>query len=570
MDNARVTAILDEMGTLLELQGESAFRCNAYHNAARAIEKLDANLGDLVARNELKGIPGIGEGMQEKIKELFHTGRLQAYEQLRAATPPGMLEMLRVPGLGPKKVKALHDELKIDGLAALKEACDLGKVAQLRGFGDKTQQKIVEGLAFLDKTGQRFLLADALRLAEPLLDRLRALPEVQRAELCGSLRRRRETIGDLDILVSSRHPSAVSAAFVALPGVARVVAQGDTRSSIVLENGLACDLRVVSDESFPFALHYFTGSKDHNIALRARAQEFGLKLNEYGLEGPKRTVKCKTEADLFAALGLAYIPPELREHTGELEAAAAHTLPQLIELSDLQGTFHCHTTWSDGRNSLEQMARAAQERGLKYLGIADHSKSLTVANGLTPARVRKQHAEIDALNEKLEGIRLLKGTECDILPDGSLDYDDALLESFDYVVASVHSHFNQSKEEMTARIIRAIEHPRVTMLGHATGRLLLRREGYKVDLEKVLKAAANCGAMIEINAQPDRLDLDWIHCKHAKALGITLVINPDAHGTAELGFLRYGVDVARRGWLEKGDVLNTLPLNRVMKRLKRA
>jgi DNA polymerase (family 10) len=322
---------------------------------------------------------------------------------------------------------------------------------------------------------------------------------------------------------------------------------------------------VVRDDQFPFALHYFTGSKEHNIAMRVKAQERGLKLNEYELAGPDRSIKCKDEADLFKAFDLDYVPPEMREMTGELEAAEEHRLPSLVEVDDLRGTFHCHTEWSDGKNTLAEMAEAARKLGLKYLGIADHSQSLTVANGLSPERVRKQHKEIDALNAKLKGIHLFKGIECDILADGTLDFDDDVLDTFDYVVASVHTHFNQPQEEMTARIIRAISHPRVHMLGHATGRLLLRREGYKVDLEAVLQAAAKHGTLIEINAHPMRLDLDWIHCKRAKALGVQLVINPDAHSTGDIGYLEYGIHVARRGWLEKKDVFNTKTLAQVKK-----
>lgn len=567
MDKSRVAAILNEIGTLLELKGENPFRANAYHNAARAIEQLEGNLEQLVAEKRLAEIKGIGESMQEKITTLVTTGRLPYYEELRASLPHGLVEMLRIPGMGPKKVRAVYDELGIDSLPKLRQACESGQIAQLKGFGEKTQQKILEGLKFLDQAGKRFLLSEAQEIAHRVFERLRHLPGVVRGEVCGSLRRRKETIGDLDILLSSANAVPVMDAFVKMPEVAEVIAHGTTKSSVVLENGINCDLRIVSDEQFPFALHYFTGSKEHNIAMRARAQSYGLKLNEYELSGPKRSIRCKDEADIFKALDLDYIPPELRENTGEIEAAAAHQLPDLIEVDDLRGTFHVHTDWSDGSASLEEMALAAKKLGLKYLGIADHSPSLTVANGLTPERVRKQHAEIDALNERLHGIRLLKGTECDILPDGQLDYDDKTLDTFDYVVASVHSHFNQSQEEMTRRIVRALSHPKVLMLGHATGRLLLRREGYKVDLDQVLRAAAEHGKIIEINANPYRLDLDWIHCKHAKSLGVMLVINPDAHAPSELKFLPFGIDVARRGWLTRKDVLNTLPLSQVLRRL---
>ena len=569
MDKLQVAHILNEIGTLLELQGENPFRCNAYHNAARALEQLEGNLADYVAAKKLGEIPGVGETLQQKITTLVTTGKLEFYDDLKKKVPPGLVEMLRIQGMGPKKAKTLYEELGIDTLDKLKVACEAGTIADLKGFGAKTQQKILEGLAFLDKTGKRFLLSEAMEMAAQVFDQMRDHPKVKRAELCGSLRRRRETIGDLDILISSSDPKTLMDAFVGLPAVTQVIGHGETKSSVVLANGLNCDLRVVNDEQFPFALHYFTGSKEHNIAIRARAQAYGLKLNEYALEGEKKNVKCKDEADIFAALDLDYIPPELRENTGEIDAAAKHQLPELVEEGDLRGTFHCHTTWSDGKNSLEEMAQAAKRLGLSYLGIGDHSQSLTIANGLTPERVRQQQKEIDALNEKLKGIQLLKGTECDILPDGKLDFDDATLATFDYVVASVHSHFNQSEEEMTNRIVRAVSHPKVTMLGHATGRLLLRRDGYKVDLGKVLRAAAEHGTLVEINAHPQRLDIDWIHCKHAKALGVKLVINPDAHATGEIGLIKYGISVARRGWLEKSDVVNTETAAKALKGVKR-
>jgi DNA polymerase (family 10) len=365
-------------------------------------------------------------------------------------------------------------------------------------------------------------------------------------------------------------------AFITLPQVVQVVAHGETKSSVIIGDGatsgrrvvMNADLRVVRDDQFPFALHYFTGSKEHNVAVRARAQKYGLKLNEYELAGPDRQVKCKDEADLFAALDLDYIPPEMRENTGEIGAAEKHQVPTLIELGDLRGVFHCHTEASDGKGTLETMAEAARRLGFKYLGIADHSQSLTVANGLTPERVRRQQEEIDALNQRLKGIKLFKGIECDILADGSLDFTDDVLDSFDYVVASVHSHFNMPKKEMTERIVRAISHPRVTMLGHATGRLLLRRESYKLDIEAVLQTAARNGVMVEINAQPERLDLDWIHCKRARALGIKLVINPDAHSPEDIGLVEYGIHVARRAWLAKDDVFNTQTAAQVTKALE--
>jgi DNA polymerase (family 10) len=571
MDKNQVAAALDEIGTLLELQGENFFRCNAYHNAARAIEQLEEDLGQVVSAGRLKDIPGIGQTLQDKIATLVTTNALPFHEELKAKTPPGLVQMLRLPGIGPKKVKALYDQLAIADLDKLKVACETDQVAALKGFGKKTQEKILEGLQFLGSTGQRVRIDEALAVAAGLLEGLKKCPGIQRMELCGSLRRRKETIQDIDILVSAADSGPVMDCFVGLPGVSQIVGRGDTKASVVVKHSVGrggplmmnADLRVVRDDQFPFALHYFTGNKDHNIAVRARAQTAGLKLNEYELAGPKRPFACKEEADVFRALGLDYIPPELRENTGEIDAAAQHRLPALIEAKDLQGTFHCHTTWSDGNASVEAMAKATRKLGCKYLGIADHSQSLAFAGGLTPERVREQLAEIDALNRRAKGFRIFKGTECDILADGQLDFDDETLMLFDYVVASVHSHFNQTQEEMTARMIRAVSHPLVTMLGHPTGRLLLRRDSYKLDMEAVLRAAAKHGTLIEINAHPNRLDVDWIACKRAKALGVRLVINPDAHSTDEIGLISFGVDVARRGWLEKKDVFNTMSTDEV-------
>jgi DNA polymerase (family 10) len=507
---------------------------------------------------------------------LVTTGKLPFYEDLKAKTPPGLLEMLRLPGLGPKKIMALNSELGIDTLAKLKAAAESGKISKLKGFGAKTQTNVLQGLAFLSETAGRVRIDQATVIAEALIEQLRTAPGVRRMELCGSLRRRKETVGDIDILVSADHAGPIIEQFVKLPQVQRIAGHGDTKASVVVAGFDAdnhrvvmnADLRVVRDGQFAFALNYFTGSKDHNIALRQRAIERGLKLNEYELAGAKKSIACKDEADLYAALDLDYVPPELREQTGEIEAAATHTLPELLEQKQLHGIFHCHTDWSDGKATLDEMAEAARARGYNYLGIADHSQSLTIANGLSPERVESQLKAIRALNANGKGgFHVFSGTECDILADGGLDYDDDLLAGFDYVVASVHTLFNQPQEEMTRRIVRAVSHPRVTMLGHATGRLLLRRDGYHVDLDAVLHAAAKHGTLIEINANPYRLDLDWVHCKRARQLGVQLVINPDAHSTGDYDFVRFGVDVARRGWLGKDDVFNTKTLGQVTKAL---
>jgi DNA polymerase (family 10) len=576
MTNSEIAVALEECATLLSLKGENDFRCRAYSNAARAIDKFEGSVAERATAGKLAGIPGIGETLREKITTLVTTGSLPFLDDLRNQTPPGLIAMLKLPGIGPKKVKAIHDELKLDTIDALKAACESGEVAKLKGFGDKTAAKILEGIQFLGTVGNRVRIDLALALGERLLAQIKTMPGVTKAELCGSLRRRRETAKDIDIVAAAADAGPVMAAFVGLPDVMQVIGHGETKSSIVARmvlNGepvvLNADLRVVTEQQFPFAVMYLTGSKDHNIRMRQRSIERGLTLNEYGLFDKARDIGCKSEADIYDALGYTFVPPELREDTGELVAAEAKAIPNLIEVGDIRGVFHNHTTYSDGRASLEEMALAAKELGLEYFGVGDHSQSLTIANGLNPDRVRKQWAEIDALNEKLKGIQILKGTECDILQDGSLDYKDSLLAGFDYVVASVHTHFHLPEAEQTERICRALQNPHVTMLGHATGRLLLRRDGYKVDLERVIRTAAEHGKMIEINAQPDRLDLDWTHVKRAKSLGVPLVINPDAHSPGELALYVYGVHVARRGWLAKDDVFNTKPLRMVVAELKK-
>ncbi len=568
METAKVARVLDEMGTLLEVRGENAFRCRAYHNAAQALKALPGDLAPLIDDGTLAQVPGIGETMLLKIVRLVTTGNLPEYEKLKRETPPGLVALLRVPGLGPKKIKALHDELKIESLADLRLAAEAHKIAAVKGFGDKTEAKIREGIAFIEKAGDRILQSTARRLVAPLLQAVRDHKQTIRAEACGSLRRRAETCGDLDILFSAKDPAAVLDDFLKRPEIAEVLAHGPTKVSVRLAEGVQCDVRGVADESFPFALHYFTGSKAHNIAMRRRAIDRSLKLNEYALEGDSGPIPCKTEEDLFRALGLAYIPPELREDRGEFELAERGPIPTLIERSDLTGTFHCHTDWSDGGATLEEMVEGAKAAGLTYLGIADHSRSAGYAGGLSIDRVHGQWAAIDALNAKLgKGFRIYKGTECDILPDGSLDFPDDLLEGFDYVVASVHSIFGLDRDTMTRRIVRAVSHPRVTMLGHPTGRLLLARDGYALDLEAVIAAAAKAGTMIEINANPHRLDLDDEYARRAHEAGITIAINPDAHAVSGFADLDYGIGVARKAGLTAKDVLNAQPPPEVERKL---
>jgi DNA polymerase (family 10) len=499
---------------------------------------------------------------------------------LKASLPTGLTELLQIPGVGPKKVKALYDKLGIDSIEKLEAACQDGRVAELDGFGEKSQSKIIEGIQLKRQFTSRHRLSVALAAAEPILERLREHPDVIRCSTAGSLRRWKEVIGDIDFLVSSSSPARVIEFFVQQPGIISVSAQGDTKASVVLEGGIQADLRVVSDTEYPFALAYFTGSKEHNIVMRQRAISRGLRLNEYGLfrsneetRDPKLLVPCKTEEDIFVELGLGYIPPELREHHGEFEAAQEGRLPNLIEWTDLRGSLHNHSTWSDGHEPIEEIAEKAKELGLAYWAITDHSKSSFQAHGLEPARVREQLKIIADLNQKLADagseFRLLSGSEVDILSEGRLDFDDELLRELEVVVASIHAGFSQNEAEMTKRFIRAAENPNVHILGHLTGRLLLERESYKVNQQAVIDACAETGTWIELNCNPYRFDMDWRLWPYAISKGVKCVINPDSHRMEHAGFLRLGAGVARKGWLTKADVINTRSLAELRLELKR-
>jgi len=576
MTKEDVAAALEEIGILLELKGEPSFRTLSYHSAARALLEYEGDFASLVAAGRVTEIHGIGEVMRNKIETLVKTGEIPQLTALRAEIPAGIIQMLRIPGLGPKKVKTLYDQLKIDSLDALRAACLDGRISQIKGFGGKTQEKILDGLRFLSEVGQRVRIDQGYPVGVILANRLSKVPGVTRAALCGSLRRRKDVTGNVNLLVGSSDPKSAVDAFVSLPEVMQLVERTDTIAAVLV--GMAvegqrvvvpADLRLVPDEVFPFALMHFTGSKEHNARLRERAAARGMTLSETGLTANGKALPCATEADIYAALELSFIPPELRENTGEIEAAERGELPRLIEPKDIRGVFHNHTTYSDGAATLEEMAIACKALGFEYFGVGDHSQSLRVARGLSIHAVQTQHREIDALNQRLSGIHIVKGIECDILEDGSLDYPDEVLTWFDYVVVSVHTLFGMPPEKMTARVCKALSHPATTILGHATGRLLLRREGYKLDLEEVFRVAAENDKMIEINAQPTRLDVDWIAVRRAKAMGIPIVINPDAHTTGELALYEYGVDVARRGWLEKDDVVNTRSLKEVMKEFER-
>jgi len=558
--------VFRRIGLLLELRGENPFKVRAYHTGADVVESFPGDIVALAKANELKGIKGLGDALQDKLHEMATTGKLEFYEKLKAEFPDTILELFDVQGLGPKKIAALYKELKVAGIADLKRVCESGEAGKLSGFGEKTVAKLLESIAFREEHASEFRLGDVAVIVEQVTEALREHPQVSRVEVCGSYRRGKDTVHDLDFLASSRQPQAVIDAFVALPMFVSTIAHGSTKASVRTKDGLQCDLRVVENEAFPFALNYFTGSKEHNVAMRQRCLDRGWSLNEYAItvsEGADAPPHIHEERDIYRALGMEFIEPELRENHGELEAAENNTLPRLVELSNLRGTFHNHTTASDGNATLAQMAEAAQELGLQYLGIADHSKSSFQANGLHEDRLRAQIAEIRAMNEDFDGFKLFAGSEVDIHKDGTLDFDDDLLAELDYVVASVHNVMNLPEAEMTKRIIKAIENPHVTMLGHLTGRLLLQRPPYAVNIPAIIDAAAETGTIIEINASPWRLDMDWRWWKLAKEKGVKTSINPDAHSTRGLQDLFFGIRVARKGWLTREDVVNCLPLGEI-------
>jgi DNA polymerase (family X) len=560
--------LLETIARLLELKGENPFKIRAYTNAARALETFSGNFQVAVDEQKIGELNGIGDAITKKISEFVLTERLEYFEKLQAEFPATIFELLELTGLGGKKVKALYEKLGIKTIAELEEAAKDGRIALLPGFGAKTAANLLQAIERRRKHSGRFLLSDAKIWSDELLDHFQGHPDVSQIGAGGSFRRRRETIGDLDILIATKNAQRIIEHFLLHPEIDRVLAQGDTKASVLLRCGIQADLRVVANLEFPFALCYFTGSKEHNVTLRGRALQNGWTLNEYRLgpepaarKSPKPIPDIWTEADLYRALGLAYIPPELRENHGEIEAAETGELPRLIELENLRGTFHTHTSESDGHNTLEEMAGAAHQLGLEYLGIADHSKSSFQAHGLDEKQVLNQAERIRELNKKFDGqFHIFPGVECDILKDGRLDFPDEVLGQLDYVVASVHASFTMGEKEMTKRIIRAIENRYVTMLGHPTGRLLLSREPYPVDLAEIIKAAAQTGTIIELNANPRRLDMDWRFWKLAKESGVRCAINPDAHSVRGLQDLWFGVQIARKGWLTREDVVNCSPL----------
>ena len=568
MDKRDVARALEEIAVLLELKGENPFKIRAYENAARAIDGLSEDLALVVESGRLTEIKGIGENLARNITELWKTGRLKFLDELVDATPPGYLEMIRVPGLGAKRVRALGEELEIASLAQLKAAAEGGRIRDLKGFGAQSEKKILEGIALIEQGAGRWLASDVRPVAERILAALSRIPSVEHAEVGGSLRRWAETAKDVDLLVATRDPKRVTQEFLSLVPDATLIASGDTKTSVRLPSRLAVDLRLVTPKEFPFALHYFTGSVAHNVRVRSRALERGMSLNEYALSG-KRHASIRNEAELFRAVGLEYIEPELREDRGEIEAAETGGLPALITLDDMRGILHCHTTSSDGKSTLIEMAQAAQSWGASYLGIADHSVSARYARGLSEADLKRQWTEIDRWNASSKKLRILKGAEVDILPDGTLDYPNRVLEKLDFAVASVHTNFTMNEKDMTQRVVRAIRNPYVGILAHPTGRLLLEREGFRLSLEEVFQAAAGEGVVVEINSNPHRLDLDWREIRAARARGVRFAINPDAHHVSGYDDLRFGIGIARKGWLTKKDVINTLPAEKALALLRR-
>ena len=569
MNKEEIIGVFENIARLLELKGENPFKIRAYLHASKALETLSEPLEKLIAEERLVAVDGIGKATAEKIATLSTTGRLDYYNDLRDEFPPDILTLFDIQGLGGKKIKALWDSLKIHSVTSLERACKDGRVATLPGFGEKTATNILKAIEHMRSHAGEFRYGDIAALAGSLLEDLRTHPEVGQAQIAGSFRRKKEIVRDLDFLVSTKKPEAVMEFFTTHPLVENILAHGATKSSVILKNGIQCDLRAVTAPEFPFALNYFTGSKEHNVRMRSRALSRGWSLNEYrfsaaeGRELREPLPEIQEEGDIYRALDLDPIEPELRENHGEIEAAEKHALPRLIEWSNLRGAFHNHTTESDGRSSLEDMVAAAKELGLEYLGIADHSKASFQANGLDEKRLAAQVARIAEINASEKDIHIFAGTECDILKEGSLDFSDEILASLDYVVGSIHSSFTMPAAEMTKRIIRAIENPHITMLAHPTGRLLLGREPYQLDIPAILDAAAATGTFIELNANPRRLDLDWRWWQMAKEKGVKCVINPDAHSTAGLQDLIFGIGIARKGWLTKDDVLNTLPLAQV-------
>lgn len=560
--NAEIVAFLKRQAALMELAGQNGFRVRAFDNAARMLEDLEVDVADMSAAGTLTEIDGIGKGLAEFIAEFINTGTTAGYDELTQSVPETLLDLLRIPGLGTKKVKAMFDALEIASLEELEAACQDGRLDDLAGFGKKTQENILKGIAGLARYQGQYRLDQALTDAAELVMQLQALPATIRVSIAGSLRRHKEVVKDVDIVLSTESPAEVAATFATMPQVVDVLAQGDRKTTVRLPSGIQVDLRLVADEHYASMLHHFTGSKDHNVTMRSRALNRDLHLNEYGLfhgrKGDGDRINTRDEAELFAALELNFIPPELREGLGEIEAAESDGLPTLLQAEDIRGMLHVHTTASDGADSLADMVAAVQQRGYEYVAICDHSKSAGYVFGLKQDDIAKQHADIDALQEKLTDFRILKGIESDILRNGSLDYDDDILQRFDLVVVAIHNAMGMDESALTARVIKAMEHPAANVLAHPAGRLLLQREGPPINLEDIVAAAAANNVALELNTHPTRFDLDWRWLRRAKAAGCRIAVNTDAHRISDLDSLALGCGIARKGWLSAQDTINTL------------
>ncbi|MFA5356065.1 MAG: DNA polymerase/3'-5' exonuclease PolX [Candidatus Omnitrophota bacterium] len=569
MKNSEISAIFREIVRILEIKGANLFRIRAYERAAQNIEGLTVDIEEIIRRGELDDIPGIGNDLSAKIKEFVKTGRIKMHERLKKSIPKGLLDILNIPSVGPKTVKLLYEELKIKGIPDLERAIKKNKLTGIPGIKEKTVENIEKGIALLKRGRERMTLAQAISVADEFAGALKKLPEVKKIAVAGSLRRRKETVRDIDLLMISNKPKRVMGYFTGLPAVVSVLAKGQTKSSVRTKDDVQVDCRVESEKSFGAALLYFTGSRDFNIKLRRMAASRGLKINEYGVFRKNKFICGRSEDEIFKALGLSYIEPELREDTGEIELAMSSGLPRLIEAADIKGDLHVHSDYSDGINTIEEMAEAAKKRGYSYIAITDHSQSLKVAGGLDTAGLKKKRRQIDKVNGRLKGIRVLYGTEVDIDSEGRLDYKDGTLKEFDLVVAAVHTGFKQSRAQLTRRLVKACRSKYAHIIAHPTGRLWGVRDPYELDMDEVLRAARDTNTRLEINSFPNRLDLNDLNCRRAKESGVGVAINTDSHACEQLDFIGLGVSVARRGWLTRENVINTLPLEELLKAIKK-
>ena len=569
MKNLEIVKIFREIANILEIKGGNVFRIRAYERAAQNIEGLTQDLDDFIKEDRLTDIPGIGSDLSKRIKEFAVTGKIKVYEEVKKSIPKGLLELLDIPSVGPKTAKLLYEKLNIKNIANLEAALKKGKLKGIFGIREKTIENILKGIEVLKRGKERMTLAQAMLVAQEFISALEKMPEVKKISPAGSLRRKKETVRDIDILVISARPQKVMDVFIGLPSVKEVLAKGKTKASVRTKNDIQLDCRVVDEESFGAALLYFTGSKTFNIKLRMIAQKLGLKINEYGIYKKEKYLFGKTEEGIFKLLGMPYIEPELREDNGEIELAQKFRLPDLIRLEDIKGDLHVHSNWSDGENSIEEMAKACQRKGYSYAAITDHSQSLKVAGGLSISDLKKKRQEIDKVNKKLKGFRILYGTEADIDSQGNLDYKDEVLKEFDLVVAAIHSGFKQSRQQLTKRIIKACQNRYVHIIAHPTGRLWGLRDAYDLDFEQICKVAKDTNTNLEINSFSERLDLNDLNCRRAGEIGVKIAINTDAHSIQQLRAMELGISVARRGWLSASDVINTLGVEELLKKIKK-